>query len=285
MYHYYCYYYELQKGEEDKKKHDTRFLVGVLNVVQAQICFAQAKEKEEVEAKKKGNCTLNLPWYMDTWFLAIISISACLRCDRKSVGFVPVGRCVKTATAAAAAACDNVDGKSILLPKPKWLVAKSPKLPVPQPVDCSLLRRCKFWKNSAENVFAWAFSNSSWIGMVDCDVFVRIDDAVDTHDGDDVDDEPPANVWLLYGVNSVFKLSNSTLIDTVPSLADSFSQMLAGDQMIALEFDRCDFVDKFNGSSSSISEECEQFSNVKRCVNVIVPVIFFLAKFDELNYL
>lgn len=90
--------------------------------------------------------------------------------------------------------------------------------------------------------------------MADCDKFVRIDDADDIHDGDDddVDDEPPNSVELFNGINSDFKLSNSTLIDT-PSPADSFSQMLAGDQMIAFEFDRFDFVDKFNGSSSSNS--------------------------------
>lgn len=51
---------------------------------------------------------------------------------------------------------------------------------------------------------------------------------------------------------SALHRSNSSLIE-MESLADSFSQRLAGDQMFAFGFDRFDLTDKFNGSSSSIS--------------------------------
>lgn len=51
---------------------------------------------------------------------------------------------------------------------------------------------------------------------------------------------------------SALHRSSSSLID-MESLADSFSQRLAGDQMFAFGFDRFDRTDKFNGSSSSIS--------------------------------
>lgn len=160
--------------------------------------------------------------------MAIKSNSACLwRCDKNSVVFVAACTAA-AAAAAAAAACVNDDGNVPFV---------------------SLVRRCNFCKKSAEMPLAWAFSKSSWIGN-GCDV--RIDD---TDDVDDDDDDEFAMIWLCKCSDLIW--SNSTLIGR-PSAADSFSQILAGDQMIAFEFDRFDFIDKFNGSSSSISENLNQ---------------------------
>lgn len=96
------------------------------------------------------------------------------------------------------------------------------------------------------------------------------DDEVDDDDDDDIVDEFAMLLLLLlllmlFGFNaaattaaaaaavdgSKFIWSISNLIGTPP--ADSFSQILAGDQIIAFELDRVDLVDKFSGSSSSIS--------------------------------
>lgn len=97
------------------------------------------------------------------------------------------------------------------------------------------------------------------------------DDADDEVDDDDDDDDDVVDEFAVvlalmwFGFNAaattaaaaaavdgskcIWSISN--LIGTPP--ADSFSQILAGDQIIAFELDRVDLVDKFNGSSSSIS--------------------------------
>lgn len=67
------------------------------------------------------------------------------------------------------------------------------------------------------------------------------------YDPDDVDvddDDELATNWFCECSNSIW--SNSNLIEP-HSATDSLSQMLTGDQMIAFELDRLDFIDKFNG--------------------------------------
>lgn len=163
--------------------------------------------------------------------------------------------------AAAAAACVNVDGKSILFFKPNWFPLRSATLP---------LLRCKFNRHRsysrADNNCSCCCCISATRGCSDSEADEFDDDA------DDADDEPDdseafaaiwlftfSSIWLMFGDNWDFLSSSKhSLFIVTPSAADdSFSQMLAGDQIIAFEFVRFDdFIDRFNGSSSSISVVC-----------------------------
>lgn len=171
------------------------------------------------------------------------------------------------AAAAAAAACVNDDGNAVFV--------------------ASFVRRCSFCSKSAESPVACAFSISSWMGN-GCgrrnDETDDADDEVDDDDDDDVVDE--FAVLVLFGwcsaaataAAAAAAVDGSKLIWSISNLigappADSFSQILAGDQMIAFELDRVDLVDKFNGSSSSISAKDFVFQGIHRLKTICIIIL------------